>query len=443
MLSLDRLWVHSAKARLWRWLLGEFVHAPIEPILHPSATRLRWAGFSVFFGNLIFYAIWTVVVRQPYESLFLRIVAACSGALLFLPIISRDSSSYRGAWLYSAVCWLVMPVFFFWMYWMNGGNAVWLASISAMFLIYYHMTDWRLATVGSTTGALLSWLVFNAMRAPVEASASFSIENLVVIGFAWGTAFVLGFSSANLRRTRLINTLSTMAVMAHELRTPLATVDLLGDVLRNQAQHEMPEHKQKKIEDLATRLQNLVRSMNRQIDTQISNAQLLRLPNEKSPVHAAELVRDVVANYPYRSSHERDCVEAFVQQDFCFMGSRALFSQLLSNLIKNALYSLAASSHASHPGDLRITVGVYHGKGRLAVADKGLGIPHEHQQRIFEPFFSTQTGVGSGLGLTFCKNVVETVKGHIGVFSEPGEGAVFVIDLPMHTATAPERAPSS
>ncbi|MBW8313530.1 MAG: sensor histidine kinase, partial [Hydrogenophaga sp.] len=200
-------------------------------------------------------------MRQPYESLFLRIVAACSGALLFLPIISRDSSSYRGAWLYSAVCWLVMPVFFFWMYWMNGGNAVWLASISAMFLIYYHMTDWRLATVGSTTGALLSWLVFNALRAPVEASASFSIENLVVIGFAWGTAFVLGFSSANLRRTRLINTLSTMAVMAHELRTPLATVDLLGDVLRNQAPQEMPEHKHKNIQDRATRLQNLVRSM--------------------------------------------------------------------------------------------------------------------------------------------------------------------------------------
>jgi len=434
MLSLDRLWVHSAKARLWRWLLGELVHAPAEPILHPSTTRLRWAGFSVFFGNLVFYAIWTVVVPQPYENLFLRVVAACSGALLFLPLISRDSSSYRGAWLYSIVCWLVMPAFFMWMYWMNGGNAVWLASVSAMFVIYYHMTDWRLATLGSATGVLFSWLVFVALRDPGEASAGFPVENTVVIAFAWGSAFLLGFSSANLRRTRLINTLSTMAVMAHELRTPLATVDLLGDVLRNQAQHEMPDHKRKKIEDLATRLQNLVRSMNRQIDTQISNAQLLRLPNEQSPIHAAELVQEVVANYPYRSSRERDCVEVHVQQDFCFMGSRALFSQLLINLVKNALHSLAASSHASTPGDLRVTVGVHRGKGRLAVADKGLGIPHEHQQRIFEPFFSTQTGVGSGLGLTFCKNVVETVKGQISVHSEPDEGAVFVIDLPLHVA---------
>ena len=436
MLSLDRLRVHSAKAWIWHWLLGELVHAPMEPILHPSTTRLRWAGFSVFFGNLLFYGIWKVVVPQPYESLFLRIVAACSGALLFLPLLSRDNSSYRGAWLYSIVCWLVMPVFFFWMYWMNGGNPVWLASVSAMFLIYYHMTDWRLATLGSTAGILISWLAYMGQRTPELPGLNIPLENHFVLGFAWGTAFLLGFSSANLRRTRLINTLSTMAVMAHELRTPLATVDLLGDVLRNQAQHDMPDHKRKKIEDLATRLQNLVRSMNRQIDTQISNAQLLRLPHEKSSVHAAELVQEVVANHPYRSSRERDCVDVFIQQDFCFMGSRALFSQMLGNLIKNALYSLAASSHASHPGDLRITVGVYHGKGRLAVADKGLGIPHEHQQRIFEPFFSTQTGVGSGLGLTFCKNVVETVKGQISVHSEPGEGAVFVIDLPLHVTPA-------
>jgi signal transduction histidine kinase len=44
--------------------------------------------------------------------------------------------------------------------------------------------------------------------------------------------------------------------------------------------------------------------------------------------------------------------------------------------------------------------------------------------------------VGSGLGLTFCKNVAETVKGQISVHSEPGEGAVFVIDLPLHVTPA-------
>ena len=242
---------------------------------------------------------------------------------------------------------------------------------------------------------------------------------------------MLGSSSANLRRTRLINTLSTMGVMAHELRTPLATVNLMGDVLRNLAQQDLPDNKRKKIEELSTRLQNLVRTMNRQIDTQISNAQLLRLPRERSAIMAAELVQEVVTGFPYRSSRERDCVQVQVQQDFCFVGSRSLFAQVLANLIKNALHSLASAGTAASPGDLRIDVGLHHGKGRIAVSDEGVGIPHDRQTRIFEPFYSTQSGAGSGLGLTFCKNVVETIDGQISVHSEPAQGAVFMIDLPL------------
>ena len=432
MLSLDRLWIHSTKARLKRWVLDEVVLAPLDPILHPSAARLRWAGTAIFTGNLIFFGIWAFLMPQPYESMILRALAAACGLLLLLPSITRDSLAPRTLWLFSLICWLVMPVFFFWMYWMNGANTVWLASVSAMILVYYHLTDWRLASLGTLSGALMSWLLVQTMTATQPVLSG---EHLVVMLFAWGSGMMLGFSSANLRRVRLLNMLSTMGVMAHELRTPLATVDLLGDVLRNQAQHDMPENKSKKIEELANRLQNLVRSMNRQIDTQISNAQLMRLPRDKTLIQAAELVHEVVAEFPYRSSRERDCVEVQVLHDFYIMGSRALFAQMLINLIKNALHSLAASSRATEPGDLRVTVGLYHGKGRLVVADKGLGISYDQQQRIFEPFFSTHTGVGSGLGLTFCKNVVDTVNGHIGVHSEPNEGAVFIVDLPLHQPT--------
>lgn len=330
-----------------------------------------------------------------------------------------------------------MPLFFFSMYWANDGNPVWLASVSAMILIYHHLTDWRLATIGNATGLLLSWLIAQQWLESDVASLATSMENLIVIGFAWIASILLGFSSANLRRTRLINTLSTMGVMAHELRTPLATVNLMGDVLRNLAQNDLPEGKRKKLEELSTRLQNLVRSMNRQIDTQISNAQLLRLPRERSAIMAADLVHEVVTGYPYRSSRERDCVLVHLQQDFCFVGSRPLFAQVLANLIKNGLHSLASGGTAPRPGDLRIDVGLHHGKGRIAVSDQGMGIPHEKQARIFEPFYSTQVGAGSGLGLTFCKNVVESVNGQISVHSEPAEGAVFMIDLPLDAGQRP------
>jgi signal transduction histidine kinase len=61
----------------------------------------------------------------------------------------------------------------------------------------------------------------------------------------------------------------------------------------------------------------------------------------------------------------------------------------------------------------------------------------EQLSRIFEPFYSTQAGAGSGLGLSFCRNVVEAVRGTIKVHSEAGRGAVFMIDLPLDSGDRP------
>lgn len=432
MFPLDRIGFRSARARLWRWLVDEVVHAPLEPILHPSSYRLIWIGIFTLMGHAIFGWIWAVAIPQPYENLWVRVVMSLLSLLYLLPMVARNPSASQSGWIVGLATWVQLPWFFAFMYCMNGGNPVWLGSMAAMMLIYFHVTDWRLAAIGLISGGVLGCLLAEPLSTGAVPWVG-TAANWVVLGFALFTGLMLGFSSANLRRTRLINTLSTMGVMAHELRTPLATVHLMGDVLRNLAQHDLPDPKRKKLEELSTRLQNLVRSMNRQIDTQISNAQLLRLPRERTAIMAAELVQDTVAHYPYRSSRERDCVQVDVQVDFCFVGSRALFGQVLSNLIKNALHSLAAVGTAPQPGDLRIDVGLHRDKGRMAVSDAGVGIPYEKQSRIFEPFYSTQSGAGSGLGLTFCKNVVESADGQLSVHSEPANGAVFVIDLPLDT----------
>jgi two-component system CAI-1 autoinducer sensor kinase/phosphatase CqsS len=432
MLPMDRLWVQSAGARLWHWVLDEIIRAPLEPILHPSSNRLIWIGAFTFFGHIIFAWVWGRWLPQPYENPGVRAAMALLALLYLLPAVYKEPASQQSGWLFTVATWVQLPWFFTWMYCMNDGNQVWLASLTAMILIYYHATDWRLASLGLITGGLAGWATAGLMHVN-SAPWREPLANIVVIAFGSVMGVMLGFSSANLRRARLFNTLSTMGVMAHELRTPLATVNLMGDVLRNLVQHDVPESKRKKIEELSGRLQNLVRSMNRQIDTQISNAQLLRLPREQSAIMAAELVNELVSHYPFRSFRERDCVQVHIQQDFCFQGSRPLFAQVLTNLLKNALHSLASAGAAPQPGDLRIQVGLHHGKGRIAVSDTGVGIPYEKLHRIFEPFFSTQVGAGSGLGLTFCKNVVEAAHGQISVHSEPNEGAVFMIDLPLDT----------
>src|SRR5690606_13590964 len=152
-----------------------------------------------------------------------------------------------------------------------------------------------------------------------------------------------------------------------------------------------------KLEKLAQRMNNLVRNMNHQIDMQITNARLLRLPRHTELVSAAELVQAAIADYPLRSSRERDSVVVQVHGDFGFRGSRALFAQVLANHTKNALRSLDAATTASRPGDLLVEVGALGNRGRIVFTDKGVGMEPELQARIFQPFFSTDRGTGHGL----------------------------------------------
>ena len=69
---------------------------------------------------------------------------------------------------------------------------------------------------------------------------------------------------------------------------------------------------------------------------------------------------------------------------------------------------------------------------RIAIADNGPGIPSEIKDKIFDPFFTTkQVGAGTGLGLSICYQIVEQHGGEIECISTPGEGAEFVITVPV------------
>lgn len=414
------------------WTANEVVRPLLEPILHPSRWRIRALGLSTAVGHPLFYGVWGKWLPQPYESLWQRLAMSLLGlALLLVPSLTASPPSKPATAVFTTIFWITLPVFFFWMYLRNGGNAVWLASLGAMFLIYYHLTDWRIATLGSISGLGVGWLLYRlATPAPVPFGAEQVAQHCVVLGFCWYMGLMLGISSSNLRREQLSNTLGTMGIMAHELRTPLATMALLGEALRNEAR-DCPPESAHKLEKLSSRLQTILRNMNRQIDMQISNARLMRLPRHTEIVSAAGLVREAVANYPYRSNRERDCVLVRVHADFRFAGSQALFTQVLDNLLKNALRSLAAASTASEPGDLLVEVGAHGARGRIVVTDKGVGMDDVAKARIFQPFFSTDRGTGHGLGLAFCQRVVQAAGGTIRVRSAHLQGAAFTIELPV------------
>ncbi|MGC4120509.1 MAG: PAS domain S-box protein [Myxococcales bacterium] len=117
-------------------------------------------------------------------------------------------------------------------------------------------------------------------------------------------------------------------------------------------------------------------------------------------------------------------------------GSEGRLSQVFLNLLINA-------AHAIPEGDVkrnRIRIKTWQeGPAVLAeVQDTGCGIPSENLSRIFDPFFTTKAvGVGSGLGLSIVRNIVEGYGGTISVTSEVGKGACFLIRLPAAESLQP------
>lgn len=101
----------------------------------------------------------------------------------------------------------------------------------------------------------------------------------------------------------------------------------------------------------------------------------------------------------------------------------ALLGHVLHNLVSNAIEATARG------GSVTGSVTATGGKVRIRVADTGRGIPPEHLDKLFNPFFTTKPR-GLGVGLTLVRRTLERIGGTIGVQSKPGAGTEFTIDLP-------------
>ena len=114
--------------------------------------------------------------------------------------------------------------------------------------------------------------------------------------------------------------------------------------------------------------------------------------------------------------------------DSIMTGSRKALFGALVNLLENALQ--ACESCPPEQGEVSLKAWLDGGCAKIAVRDSGVGMNSETQARIFEPFFTTR-GQGTGLGLAIALGVARAHGGQIEVDSRPGEGAQFVLSLPV------------
>ncbi len=117
-------------------------------------------------------------------------------------------------------------------------------------------------------------------------------------------------------------------------------------------------------------------------------------------------------------------LHADIENDLYVWGSKNEMSRVISVLIKNAFDAIQST------GNIRLAARSDAEAAILEVSDSGVGVKQEHQDKIFTPFFSTKTRVGSGLGLPVAMRIVEDHGGRITFRSSETQGSVFRIQLP-------------
>ena len=122
----------------------------------------------------------------------------------------------------------------------------------------------------------------------------------------------------------------------------------------------------------------------------------------------------------------------FPSEDVIVIGNAIQMEQVFINLLTNARDALADVTQKM----ITITCAVKTDVVNIHFCDKGPGIPAGLEQRIFDPFFTTkEVGAGTGLGLSITYGIIKEHQGSIAVESRPGEGALFIIQLPLKQAS--------
>lgn len=229
-----------------------------------------------------------------------------------------------------------------------------------------------------------------------------------------------------------------LATVSHEIRTPLNGV--LG-MAQAMARDDLPEPQKRRLDVIRRSGEVLLELLNNVLD--LSKIESGRLELEPATANVADLARRAADGFISQLSEKDVALTVTVepQAEGCFVGDPARLSQVLFNLIGNAV-------KFTERGAITVRIGWRDEALEMAVSDTGIGIAPEKVHTIFDRFVQADSSTtrrfgGSGLGLAITRELVHLMGGRIAVESIPGEGSTFraVLPLPRAAAAAEPAAP--
>ncbi len=217
--------------------------------------------------------------------------------------------------------------------------------------------------------------------------------------------------------------------MTHEFKTPLATISLAGDALRN----EKVINDRSKMDYFLGIIKDENKRMNKQVETILQAALLdkeqIQLNLKTTSAH--ELINSALNNMKLPVEEKRGNMEVMLSaENDNILADEVHFTNVINNLLDNAVkYS---------KDNLLIRISTYNiaRQLRIKIEDNGIGMNKETLNRIFEKFYRAHTGnlhnvKGFGLGLSYVKTIVKAHHGKIKAESTVGKGTTFIVDMPL------------
>ncbi len=219
-----------------------------------------------------------------------------------------------------------------------------------------------------------------------------------------------------------------VANVSHELKTPLTSIRGYIELLRSSPRDEMTRQQFYEIIDIESeRLLTLISDMLQLSEIENRGRQM---PGYDSHCDARTVATEVLSQLEPIAAEREVRLHSDVPEGIEIPAAAGRVRQLLTNLLGNAL------TYNRPGGDVWLTVSAIRDRLVIEVRDNGIGIPPEHQARIFERFYrvhkerSRSLG-GTGLGLSIVKHIVSLYDGQITLDSEPGSGSIFTIQIPL------------
>ena len=237
----------------------------------------------------------------------------------------------------------------------------------------------------------------------------------------------------NLQRQRKLTEIKNEFIsnITHELKTPIATVGVAIEALRNFNAINDPQRTKEYLDISQNELQRLSLLVDKVLKLSMFEKKEIELKYELLDLKG--VVDEVVSSMRLQIEKHHATVSINTEGDTHLEGDRLHLLSVVFNLLDNALKygngTIAVKFDLKERGN----------DVELSVADNGIGISTEYKDKVFEKFFrvplgNTHNTKGYGLGLSYAAHVIQRHKGKIEVESQPGLGSKFIITLPKQPA---------